>query len=646
MDVRVLGWSYKNIRGVINLDVSVEKNLNEPFPVSMLMMQNGTGKTTTINLFRAVFDGQANKWDAATIKGFQPPESNEIEGEFKATLLIDGSLYVIYIILDYSLGRAYYKTSREGNQGGLDYGHNLPSELKNVFTTEFVKRFIFDGELAKEIIKSNSPEAEKAIRYLYQLYRLDDISNRINEIVNDERQRASDKTSTQMEKRLTKLRNDEEAFVKAKEKLIARRSYLESKLQDDRALLEDVDNKITESIITDKSLREQAEALLNERADVEGAINELTQIVLNDFRNPYLLSPSISYSLESLSDKLQRLKLPKTVSRQFFQELAGNAKKCVCGREIGDEEKKYILEKSEEFLADDQIGVINAVKTAIRDRQYSDELSKEIFQLNDRIGERRRIANDWDRLQTKRKELGDLELQKHEEEKVRLQKEIEELSNEYYKITTKERADLVNLNYTENLFLCQEKLEEIEEKIAKATDTVELMYKSEKLKQYLSIIEKEALSRLKKKIIIKINEKLEKIIETEPIVIERIDGNLQLKGKHGASEGQSLAIAYSFLGSMFDNSSHKLPFLIDTPTGPLDLSIRREVSLILSKLFNQLIIFITSGERAGFSEHFYDLGDNVQFLTIIKRPGEETECIQGKEMYQAFQEPEAATSVS
>jgi DNA sulfur modification protein DndD len=644
MDVRVLGWSYRNIRGVKNLDISVEKNINQPYPVSMLMMQNGTGKTTTINLFRAVFDGQADRWDPTMVKGFQPPESNETQGQFKATLLIEGTLYVIYIKLDYTTGKASYLTSRD-DEGGLDYGHNLPAELRNVFTTEFVKRFIFDGELAKEIIKSNSREAERAIRYLYQLNRLEDISNRVDEIINDAQQKA-DKTTAKTEKGLTRLRNDLTTYSKVQMNLSARSAIMDATIKEDQIELKAIDEKIIESIITDNSLREQAEKLTIERGQVDTAISDLTQSILNDIRNPYLLSAAISDSLKSLSDKLQQLKLPKTVSRQFFQELALSSPKCICGNDIGEKERQYILEKSEEFLADDQIGVINALKTAIRDRQYSEELSLEVSQLNEKINERRRIINDWDRLQTKRKESGDIELQKLQDQRELLQKSIRDNSEELNKITTKNRADLIHLRYIDNLYLCEEMLQEVEEKIAEATNTVELMHKSEKLKQYLAAIEKEALIRLKEKIKNETNDKLEKIIQTEPMVVERIDGSLKLKGKPGASEGQSLAIAYSFLGSMFDSSSHKLPFLVDTPTGPLDLDIRHQVSLILPKLFKQLIVFITSGEREGFSENFYELKNDVQFLTIIKRQGLPTECIEGIAMFQTFQDPKSTTTAS
>jgi DNA sulfur modification protein DndD len=75
LKIKILNWTYKNIRGVNNLEISVEKGLNQAYPVSLIMMPNGTGKTTTQSLLRAIFDGKAVEWDHDTVLGFKPPAS-------------------------------------------------------------------------------------------------------------------------------------------------------------------------------------------------------------------------------------------------------------------------------------------------------------------------------------------------------------------------------------------------------------------------------------------------------------------------------------------------------------------------------------------------------------------------------------------
>jgi hypothetical protein len=93
---------------------------------------------------------------------------------------------------------------------------------------------------------------------------------------------------------------------------------------------------------------------------------------------------------------------------------------------------------------------------------------------------------------------------------------------------------------------------------------------------------------------------------------------LYLKDRTGVSEGQKLSIAYAFLSTLFHESSHKIPFVVDTPAAPLDLEVRREVSKTIPSLFSQIVIFIISPERDGFADRFYCDKDGCKFITIRK----------------------------
>lgn len=642
MNLKILNWSYKNIRGVNNLDISVEKELNIPHKINLIMMPNGYGKTTTQTLLRAVFDGSAVDWDYDKVTGFKPPNADDLLGEFKVTLLIDSSIYVVNLKFNYLEGNAYYQTSRVGDQGGLENGHKLPTVLKSAFTPQFVKRFVFDGELAKEIIGIQSSEAERTIRYLYQLNRLGEMGQRITAIVK-EKQKNMEKTSAKTEVGLTRLKSEKESILKTLVSLKSEKTQLENEKEVKQARLNIVVKEISEHIKSDDTLREQAEKLEQERINVENGIVEKSQNILNDLRNPFLLSSAIADKLTSLSSKMQTLKLPRTMSKQFFEELADHDN-CVCGRPIGSVEKSYILEKSEEFLAEDQIGVINAIKSSIKGRVFNEELNEEIATLNSLIVKRNQVKSDWDRLQNKRTDAGDIELQSLELEKNELELLIERAAERLRVLTTKDKFEKEQLNFQENIPLCEDKLAKIKEKIAEATDTVTLVNNSEKFKKILTEIENATINKLKDRIKDETNEKLAKIIQAERIEVEEIKGYLKLAGKSGASEGQSLAIAYSFLGSMFETSSHDLPFIVDSPAGSLDLSVRRQVSKTIPHLFDQLIVFITSGERAGFADYFYRIEDEVQFLTI-SRENEGTRCIEGKETFASFQGEEAENAI-
>ncbi|KOF08632.1 hypothetical protein AC739_19300, partial [Planococcus glaciei] len=248
------------------------------------------------------------------------------------------------------------------------------------------------------------------------------------------------------------------------------------------------------------------------------------------------------------------------------------------------------------------------------------------------------ISDSYNRLKAKLKESGNEEIAVLEEELIKLNKKLNDLKQSINEIKTTEVHELVRLSWNNNLYLCEEAFKEAEAKVAEATNTMLLKRKAEKVKIYLKEIEELALTKLKIRIINDTNTKLEKIVRTENIIVERIDGHLKLLNKDGASEGQSLAIAYSYLGSLFAASDHQLPFVVDSPAGSLDLDVRREVSNFLPKLFDQLIIFITSGERDGFAENFYKLEEKeVQFLTVVNDSKMPTRIINGKNDFQIFQ---------
>lgn len=636
MHVEILKWIYKGIRGVQNLEIQVTKNQN-PYHTSLIMMPNGTGKTTTITLLRAIFDGTAEKWNEEMVRDFNPGTLNVKFGKFTVQLRIDEEIYWVELQLDYMLGKASYKTSRAGKSGGLESGHHLPEMVKHVFTKEFVKRFIFDGELANSILKSNSDEAERAIKYLYHLNRLDETRKKIEEIVL-EQQKHNEKTTTKTEQGLSKLRSNYDSYVATKNLLEKRIEEKQQKLtrsqQDYKETIEQIslfENDNEELIYLSKKMEK-------EKNDSHIEVKDKTTRLLEDFRNPNFLSSTIANRLTSLSDRMQQLKLPKTMSRQFFEELA-EQDHCICGRTIEEEQKFTIKNNAQDYLAEDQIGVINAIKSAVRDRHFNPILNKEIANLKDAIRLRNKVKNDWERLQIKKEEMGSDELRELLEQKRTVEKTIDSLQAEIKLLTTKDQKMIMlnNLRHFENITVCEKRLKEAKAKLAEATNTLKLLKGADRVKSYLEQIQNHALNKLKSKIKDETNEKLSQIIQIEKIQVQEIDRHLVLRNKKGTSVGQSLAIAYSYLGSLFHESTHQLPFVVDSPAGALDLHVRREVSKILPDLFGQLIIFITSGEREGFTEHFYELGENVQFLTVSKTSSE-VKCLEGRKYFQTFQE--------
>lgn len=641
MELKILKWSYSGIRGVGDLEISLVKKSGVPYHTTLFMMPNGTGKTTTISLLRAALDGQADKWTSDWVMQFQPEDAVGVsKGKFIVSLQFDEQLYVVYLTLDYIEGKAYYETSKvDINGGGLTPGHRLPREIKPVFTDEFVKRFVFDGELAKDIIDSQSGEAEAAIRYLYQLNRLDEMQSRIDAIVR-EIQKKNEKTNASTDQGVTWLRTGRDKIAKTLQNLISDRDFFEGEIKLKKKQLEEVIEKTDKRMKSDENIRKQVEELEKEMYLNKAAISELIHKIMSDLRSPNVLGQRIAGRLAALSTKMRELQLPKTTSKQFFEELS-KQDTCVCGRTITSDEQGIILQQADKYLAEDQYGVINAIKQAIKNKPYKDFLDLELKGLSQEVGKREELARHWDRLHSQRINSGDIELEKLENQKKELESDIEELSTKYSRLTTNESYAQTHLNSTENIPLCEKELYAANERLAEASNTVRLVKQAEKAKSYLEKIRNEALVNLKRNIIISTNEKISKIIRNERIKITGIDGHLRMGSKKGASVGQTLAIAYSFLGSMFESSAYKLPFIVDSPAGALDLAVRRQVAQALPQLFEQLIVFITSGEREGFSERFYEDQENTQFLTIYREQDHYgAQCSEGIQFYKNFHDDE------
>ena len=122
--------------------------------------------------------------------------------------------------------------------------------MKGIFFSEFVSRFVFDGEQAKKTMDSSSNEAEEAIKYLYRLDKLDSIisSNQriFTEIQEAEGAKGSKgslsnlktrrdsvcKTIETLKDKAKKLKVDIEKYQTEQESKIARRDELDKNYEE------------------------------------------------------------------------------------------------------------------------------------------------------------------------------------------------------------------------------------------------------------------------------------------------------------------------------------------------------------------------------------------------------------------------------
>lgn len=594
MKMAILELEYRNIRKITALKLPFTKADGSVISNNFIMMANGTGKTTTMELIKGLFDGTAAGWTASKVRSFAPTLTEADTGEFSITVKFDDRQYKYFLSMNYKDGTVQVETSAppKGREAGL----RLPESIRGIFTPEFVRRFVFDGEQAAKSMDSSSNEADETIRYLYRLDELDEILA-ANQRILTEIQNAEGKRGTSSS--LSNLRTRQSDIDAIRAKLRARCEKLREEIAAFEAEKVEKEKQRQELDKSYEKLNQEKNDILKEQQKNRGEIDVKITSILGIIKSPYLLSESLCARMFELGNSMKKLKLPKT-------------------------------------LGSDQQSVLNTVKSSLMDSVY-DERLKKAFEEHEEL---RAQAN---RLDTRFK-ANEEKLIKAGGEKAReLQERIEELirlisiaRDELERIESKDEND-ASLTEENNLHKADQKFKYYEQEIAKATRTNTALRKKELVDSLVNEIKLQATTALKQEIVRKTNEKLRRVIVDDYVEIESIDRYIKLKGRDGASEGQTLSIAYCFLGTLFEDSELEFPFIIDSPTGKMDFEKRQAVADIIPLVFNQMIAFVQSAEVERFADRFYANPDS-QYLTVVASPQDQAVVVyEGIDFFDSYQ---------
>ena len=202
MKIRITDWRCENLRigeGVESFELG-----DPPARWSLIQMPNGLGKTSTMTLIRAVLGEE--ELSPEKVRGFKASDDVE-SGVFELGLLIERrhgeppKHYRLTASFDFKDGSYQYSTLKsEERGGGREPGLVLPPDLKHILKSEFIRLFVFDGELARDIRDLNKAAADRAIRTLYQLDDISTLQQSVRHAVKN-RQEALERTSGKTKKR-------------------------------------------------------------------------------------------------------------------------------------------------------------------------------------------------------------------------------------------------------------------------------------------------------------------------------------------------------------------------------------------------------------------------------------------------------------
>lgn len=634
MRIRVTDWQYRNIRGLG--DQSIELGI-PPKRWSLVQMPNGTGKTTTMELIRAVLSEQ--KFTEDDVRGFRVNDSVK-NGAFELGMLIDDDPYRLTLDLDYESGEVKRSTLRPSERGGgRVYGRALPLGLKYLLKPQFTRLFVFDGELAKQIRAVDKTEADRSIKTLYQLDELHALRGRVDRVVQKRQEAVASVSSAKSSKGVSQRRNalnEANGVLSRLERKLTKLKKRDAELEEE---IEKAEAKIKAHIAQHGDLKEEEQKISSEAEEIRSKVQSAVTNAIRAFRMPTSLSLSTQSRLTELGKILTDARLPKNVSSEFFSELA-QKDECICARPIGVEEQRAIYQRKEKYLAQDQIAVISAMKEKLNSNQPPE------VSFQSACGELRNLMesrkeNEWrrERLLQSLADVDNGEVVSLEQRLGDLRGELDDLYIEIEKLETKntDRQKHLGCSTQNNISLARKRADECRKKYEVASNSYRLARRRDVLVDQLKEIEKRTLNTVRDTIRRETNKRLETLVQMEQLRVSKIDGALSLTSDNIAertrvSEGQSLSVAYAFLTSLLSEAPFELPFIVDSPAVSLDLDVRREVGRTIPGLFEQMIMFVISSEQAGFADTFYNRMDTC-FVTLSKAPSGGVICEYGVEAF-------------
>jgi len=88
----LLGWSASGLRCPDHeVNLCLPDNHLLPYPVTLVQMPNGTGKTTTLTMLRAALSGSAKEWNSEKIRTLRRSSGAAKSGQFVVKIAVNNN---------------------------------------------------------------------------------------------------------------------------------------------------------------------------------------------------------------------------------------------------------------------------------------------------------------------------------------------------------------------------------------------------------------------------------------------------------------------------------------------------------------------------------------------------------------------------
>ena len=620
--MRILGWKSEGLR-CPDHEIKCYSTNGDLSSVTLIQMPNGTGKTTTLELLRGALSGSANngKWDSDRVRGFRKRDGGNNDGYFEVRLLLNDRRVTIRMVFDFDNGRITYKTTRgAGQQDGFE----PPREFGRFMDERFVNLYVFDGELAQRLLDRDYMDAESVVENLFQLNLFESLKYKVEQYWENQTQNVNAREERGFTRRTNKLKRLKSRYRGLKESIEA--------LNNTRvAMNEELEKKELTYNTAIKNEEERAEKLQSVESEVERLSTQVRKDALDtleSMRDPHAITSEFARSMMQLKTSLDRVKLPESAAKEFFEELSEESE-CVCGRPINSEVKTVIRNRAEQYLGSEDVAFLNVLKRTIQEAIGVDIdepgrlLDVRLSNLETAVQDERSALNDYEALRNEADQSDPSIKQAHEEINT-LKESLAIIESELEKYDSDDESQPDDKTF--GIEVLAKRISQAEDDLAEVTHTLDLKNKRDLLCKVLEDAHNKARRDIMKEICEEANNRIVELIPYNNITIDRIDQRLVLRGQEGGSVGETLSVAWAFLATLFHRSEYELPFIVDSPAGPIDLEVRPKIGELIPRLTKQFIAFTISSEREQFITALkQSSNDKVRFVTLFRKGSEDLE---------------------
>ena len=611
--LKILTLDIENFRQYYDKN-SIEFSQDEKKPFTIIRGTNGAGKTNVMNAITWCFYGKEKNlakddedFPTVNLRKYNETKDEGLVRTIVTVVLSDesGPKYKISRKMTLFLSGKSSENIRvrEGvipqkctpsientfyvydSKKGWDKSSYFEKEVSKILPEDLSSYFLFDGEKLEEFFEEIE-NIKKGLEDVSKIIVTEKALKHLEVFVGDLRTNIKHlKPETQIIQNSMKEEQKEQASIEKKlVPLKIKMDVIDKKIKECEEFIlqnretQGLQKRETELKIKTKELEEDEEQLKIRQKDF--IIENFPKITLSD---------SIRNALLGISSKVKKGELPPKIAHTFITDLL-NERKCICGRDVlphTDEHDK--LKKLQSIAVYSKIqNLCNTLKFELSNTLNTEHLVPQLQKFSIKLLELRsvRIKNirELDEISAKLGSTGHEEIDKKQEEKVKLVKEDRKIGIEYGGL--KKEFEISKKKY--------DKLKkEFDDEIAKES---KFDHQNRRIKLCENALKE--LGKIKHNLLEEVREKAQK--KTQEYFLKliwkkgtfdkvKINSDYEIKVHHmdgswiltALSKGEKLVLALSFMAALRDVTGFQFPLLIDTPLGRVSGEPRNNIAKYL-----------------------------------------------------------------